>query len=80
MHPHQCSHGLHEHLEHSQANHHKPLHKIVYLSYLAVGTSMPARTEVPLDFASIPKHARYIKKFPLHKATLSSRRLYYNLL
>jgi hypothetical protein len=28
---------------------------------------------VPLDFASTPRHARYMKKFPLHSPMLSSR-------
>jgi hypothetical protein len=28
---------------------------------------MPARNPVPLDFAIIPKHARYMKKLPLHQ-------------
>jgi hypothetical protein len=40
----------------------------------SVGTRMPARNPVPLDFASIPRHARYMKKFPLHSPMLSSRK------
>jgi hypothetical protein len=35
---------------------------------------MLAWNPVPLDFASIPKHARYMKKLPLHSPTLSSRK------
>jgi hypothetical protein len=74
IHPQQCSHGLHGYREHSRANHQKTLHEIVYPSYSSVGTRMPARNPVPLGLASIPKHARYINKFPLHIQTLSSRK------
>jgi hypothetical protein len=73
MHPQPCLHDdLHGHRKHSQASHKKPLHKIVYPSYSSVGTRMPARNPEPLDLASIPKHARYIKKLPQRNPTLSS--------
>jgi hypothetical protein len=39
-----------------------------------MGTLMPARNPVPLDFASIPKHAWYIKKLPLHSPALIFRK------
>jgi hypothetical protein len=35
-------------------------------------TRMPTRNSVPLDFANIPKHARYMK-LPLHSPTIISR-------
>jgi hypothetical protein len=72
MHPQQCSHGLRRHRKHSQASYHKQLHELCYSSYSSVGTRMPAQNPEPLNLASIPKHARYIKKFPLHNPTLSS--------
>jgi hypothetical protein len=39
-----------------------------------VGTRMPARNPVPLDFTNIPRRARYMKKSPLHSRMLSSRK------
>jgi hypothetical protein len=39
----------------------------------SVGTLMPAQSPVPLDFANIHNHARYIKKLPLHSPTVISR-------
>jgi hypothetical protein len=70
MHPQQCSPSLHGHHKHSQANHHKSLHGIVYPSYSSVGTCMPARNRSPLDLASICKHAWYIKKIPYYVCIL----------
>jgi hypothetical protein len=40
----------------------------------SLGTHMPARNPVPLDFISIPRHTWYMKKFPLHRLMLSSRK------
>jgi hypothetical protein len=66
------SHGHHTHHGHNQAKHLKQLQGIDYQLCSSVDTRMPARNPVPLDLASIPKHARYIYKLPLHKSTLSS--------
>jgi hypothetical protein len=45
-----------------------------YTSSSSVGTLKQARKLVPLDLASMPKEARYNKKFPLTNPMLSSRR------
>jgi hypothetical protein len=39
---------------------------------LVSGHMHATRSPVPLDLASIPKHAQHIKKLPLHNPTLSS--------
>jgi hypothetical protein len=40
----------------------------------SVGTRMPARNPIPLDFARIPKNAQYIEKNPLNSPTVSLRK------
>jgi hypothetical protein len=70
MHPQRHSNSPHGYDRHRQENHHKQeLHSNPCSS---VGTRMPAQNPVPLDFASIPKDARYINSLPLHSPTLSS--------
>jgi hypothetical protein len=41
----------------------------------SVGTASPARKPLPLTRAYMPPLARYIGKLPLHRPTLSSRRV-----
>jgi hypothetical protein len=45
-----------------------------YTTHSSVGTRMPARKLAPLHLANMPTDARYAKKFPLHRPTLSSRK------
>jgi hypothetical protein len=45
-----------------------------YSTHSSVGTRMPARKLAPLDLANMPTDARYAKKFPLHRPTLSAHK------
>jgi hypothetical protein len=45
-----------------------------YSTHSSVGTRMPAQKLAPLHLANIPTDAQYMKKFPLHRPTLSSRK------
>jgi hypothetical protein len=70
VHSQQHSKRSHGHDRHRQAKHHKQ--ELFSNPSSSVCTRMPARNPVPLGFASIPRHARNIKKDPLHSPMLSS--------
>jgi hypothetical protein len=46
-----------------------------YSTHSSVGTRISARKLAPVDLANMPTDARYAKKFPLYRPTLSSRYL-----